>query len=139
MNDTEANKATALKWFQYINEHNVEKICQLTGPQWKMHGGPPNLPSGTEGVYELFRTIGPIAQRFTVEDIIAEDDVVVVRAINNCVQESFFGVPGRNKMQTFSAMFMHRIVKDKIVETWRNADDLGRLFQLGAKIEAGNY
>jgi predicted ester cyclase len=136
MFDTQANKTTALKWIGYINEHRIEQICEMTDPTWKMHGGLPNLPAGKEGVYELFRTIGPVAQRFTVEDIIAEDEMVVLRTINNCIQESFFGVPGRNKMQTFSAMFMLRIVNGKIMETWRNADDLGRLFQLGARIEA---
>ena len=136
MFNKEDNKTVALKWLEYINGHQIEEICLITAPTWKMHGGPPNLPMGTEGVYQLFRTIGPIAQRFKVEDIIAEDDIVVLRTINNCIQESFFGIPGRDKMQTFSAMFMHRIVNGIIMETWRNADDLGRLFQLGARIEA---
>jgi len=30
---------------------------------------------------------------------------------------------------------IHRIADGKLVETWRNADDLGRLLQLGARIE----
>jgi hypothetical protein len=34
-------------------------------------------------------------------------------------------------------MFIHRIGDGQILETWRNADDLGRLLQLGARIEPG--
>ena len=30
--------------------------------------------------------------------------------------------------------FTHRVVDGLIAETWRNADDLGRLLQLGATI-----
>jgi predicted ester cyclase len=58
-----------------------------------------------------------------------------VRATNSCVQDSFLGVPARGKRQTCSATFVHRIGGGKILQTWRNADDLGRLLQLGARIE----
>jgi predicted ester cyclase len=105
----------------------------MTAPTWKMHGGPPELPCGLEGVRSLFRQIGPIDQKWTIEDVIAEGDKVVVRATNTCIQESFLGIPGRGRQQKFTAMFIHQIADGKIVETWRNADDLGRLFQLGVK------
>jgi predicted ester cyclase len=102
-----------------------------------MHGGPPEgLPPGPEEVRELFGQIGPIEQQFTIEDLIAEGDKVVVRAAR-CVQESFLGVPSQGCQQTFSAMFIHRIGDGQVLETWRNADDLGRLLQLGARIEPG--
>ena len=58
-----------------------------------------------------------------------------MRATNICTQESFFGISARGRQQKFTAMFIHRIADGKIVETWRNADDLGRVLQLGAKIE----
>jgi hypothetical protein len=37
------------------------------------------------------------------------------------------------KRQTFSATSIHRIGAGKIVQTWRSADDFGRLL-LGARI-----
>lgn len=135
MSNVEENKIIARRWLELINEHKIEEICEMTAPNWTMHGGPPKLSPGRDGIRELFQTIGPIEQKWTVEDIIAEGDKVVVRATNTCVQESFFGVPGRGIKQTFSAIFIHSIVDGKITETWRNADDLGRLFQLGARIE----
>ena len=134
----EDNKTIARRWIELVNEHNIEEVCKMTAPTWTMHGGPPGgLPSGPEGVRELFRQIGPIEQEFTIEELIAEGDKVVVRTTNRCVQESFFGIPSHGHQQTFSAMFIHRIGKGKILETWRNADDLGRLLQLGARIEPG--
>ena len=133
----EENKTIARRWIELVNEHKVEEVCHMTAPSWTMHGGPPGgLPPGPEGVRELFRQIGPIEQDFTIEDLIAEGDKVVVRATNRCVQESFFGIPSYGRPQTFAAMFIHRIGDEgQILETWRTADDLGRLLQLGARIK----
>src|SRR5215216_7201209 len=133
MSTIERNKATARRWLQLVSEHDVEGICEMTAPTWTMHGGPPALPRGHEGVRELFRTIGPVDQTWTIDDVIAEGDKVVVRATNSCLQESFLGVPANGRRQTFTATFIHRITDGEIQETWRNADDLGRLLQLGAR------
>ena len=137
MNDIENNKQLARHWFKLIGEHKIEELCAITAPAWIMRGGPPNLPAGHTGVRELFRHIGQVEQTWTIEDVIAEHDKVVVRATNSCVQESFFGIDGRGKRQIFSAIFILRIVDRLVLETWRNADDLGRLFQLGAQIVPG--
>ncbi len=133
----ENNKATARRRIELISEYKIEEICEMTAPTWTMHGGPPNLSRGADGVHQLFQTIGPIDQQWTIEDVIAEGDKVVVRVTNTCVQEIFFGIPGGGRQQTFAAMFIHKIADGKILETWRNADDLGRIFQLGARIEPG--
>jgi len=129
----------ARRWIELVNEHKIEEICEMTAPTWTMYGGPPGgLPPGPDGIRELFRQIGPIEQEFTIEDLIAEGDKVVVRATNRCEQESFFGIFSRGRQQMFRAMFIHRIGDDgQILETWRSADDLGRLLQLGARIEPG--
>jgi SnoaL-like polyketide cyclase len=137
MSASEENKALARRWLELIHEPRIEQICEMTAPTWTMHGGPPGLPPGPDGVHALFRAIGPIDQQWTIEDVIAEGDKVVVRATNACVQESFLGIPGHGRRQTFTATFIHRIAGGKILETWRNADDLGRLLQLGARIEPG--
>ena len=89
------------------------------------------------GLRALFGHIGPVEQKWTVDDVIAEADRVVVRATNCCTQEEFFGVPAGGKRQVFTATFTFRIVDRLIAEVWRNADDLGRLLQLGARIAPG--
>ena len=130
----EQNKIVAQNWLEFISEGDVEAICHITDPSWKIHGGLPGLPPGPEGVRKLFASFGPIQQEWTIEEIIADRDKVVVRATNKCLQESFLGVPSFGRQQIFSAIFIHRIIDGKIFETWRNADDLGRLLQIGGKI-----
>ncbi|MBD2447147.1 ester cyclase [Nostoc sp. FACHB-152] len=138
MSEIENNKILARRWFELISEHQVEEICAITAPTWKLHGGPPQLPQGPDGVRQLFGSFGDIKQTWTIEDVIAESDKVVVRATNTCMQDSFFGIPARGKQQTFTATFIHQMKNGKIVETWRNADDLGRVIQLGALIQPPN-
>src|ERR1700742_3008085 len=127
----EVNKRLARRWLELVNEHDLEQLVAMTAPDWTMHGGPPNLPSGPEGLRRLFATFGRIEQEWTIHDVIAEGARVVGRATNSCVQDSFLGVPGRGIRQVFSAMFIFRFVDGLVAETWRNADDLGRLLQLG--------
>jgi predicted SnoaL-like aldol condensation-catalyzing enzyme len=137
MHSIEDNKRLAQHWLELVSQHRVEDICTLTAPTWRMTGGPPALPSGPDGVRALFAAIGPAEQEWAIEDVIAEGDKVVVRATNTCVQNSFFGIDGRGKRQVFTATFTFRIADGLIQETWRNADDLGRLFQLGARVVPG--
>jgi hypothetical protein len=137
MHELEHNKQLAVRFLDLVSAHDIEGLCALIAPTWTMRGGPPNLPAGHEGIRMLFQTIGPVAQSWAVEDVIAEGDKVVVRASNIVVQDSFFGIDGRGKQQVFTATFIHRIADGLIQETWRNADDLGRLFQLGARLVPG--
>lgn len=137
MSCIEDNKAIARRFLELISEQNITELCNMVAPTWRMHGGPPKLSVGPDGIRELFATFGSIEQTWTILDLIAEGDKVVVRAMNTCLQESFLGIPSHGRQQTFTAIFIHQIVDGKIVETWRNADDLGRLLQLGARIEPG--
>jgi predicted SnoaL-like aldol condensation-catalyzing enzyme len=124
MSSIEDNKIIARRFLELVSEHNIEKISEMVAPTWRMHGGPPALPPGPDGIRELFRTMGPIDQKWTIDDVIAEGDKVVVRATNTCVQESFSsGYPNvaggrRFRRQTFTATFTHRIADGKILETW---------------------
>ena len=134
MSELERNKLIACMWLDLVSRHDVEALCALTSPAWTMFGGPPGLPAGPEGIRALFRSIGPVEQRWTIEDVIAEGDRVAVRATNRCVQDEFLGIPGGGRTQVFTATFVFRIADDRVVTTWRNADDLGRVLQLGARL-----
>jgi ketosteroid isomerase-like protein len=132
--DVQRNKELAVRWFQHISDGNLDALRAMTSPSWVMVGGPPNLPTGHEGIRVLFEHIGEVDQTWTIEDVIGEGDKVVVRATNTCVQESFFGVPGAGITQVFSATFILQFADGLVINTWRNAADLQRLFQLGARI-----
>jgi predicted SnoaL-like aldol condensation-catalyzing enzyme len=128
------NKLIAQLWMNFINKHDIEGVCAITSDTWKMHGGLPDLPAGPNGVRALFASFGSIQQNWIIKDIIAEGEKVVIRAVNHCQLESFLGIPSEGRIQVFTAMFIHHIKDGRIHETWRNADDLGRLLQLGGKI-----
>jgi ketosteroid isomerase-like protein len=130
------NKETAVRFLDAVSAGDIDTLLALTTPDWQMHGGPPDLPRGPDGIRALFASIGPVDQIWTVDDVIAERDRVVVRATNTCEQESFFGIPAAGVRQVFTATFTFRLDDGRIAETWRNADDLGRLLQLGATFTA---
>jgi len=134
MSRIEDNKGVARRWLDLVSQGRIEELCALTAPTWAMHGGPPALPPGPDGIRALFGTFGRIEQAWSVEDVIAEGDKVAVRATNTCLQASFLGIPGRGRRQVFSATFIFRVVDGQVLETWRAADDLGRVLQLGARI-----
>ena len=129
-----ANKRLAVRFLDLISDGDIAALAALISPTWTMEGGPPDLPAGQEGLRVLFDHIGGVRQRWTIDDVIAEGDKVVVRATNRCEQDSFFGVPGRGIVQVFTATFTMQIVDGLIAKVWRNAADLQRLFQLGARI-----
>jgi len=137
LSQVENNRALAIHFLQLVSEGNLEELCKSISPEWKMNIGlgKAEIPGGSEGMKKLFESFGKIKQQWFIQDVIAEEDRVVVRATNNCWQENFLGIPSYGQTQTFTATFIHRIVDGKIVETWRNADDLGRLLQLGARIQ----
>jgi SnoaL-like domain len=132
--DLAANKALAVRWLHLVSAGDVDELCRLSSPTWTMQGGPPDLPAGPEGLRTLFGTFGEITQDWTIDDVIAEGDKVVVRATNRCTQDSFFGIPAAGIEQVFTATFIFQIEHGLVVRTWRNAADLQRLLQLGARL-----
>ena len=138
MADLAQHKELARTFLDLVSAGDVEAMAELITPDWRMYGGPPNLPPGREGLQVLFGSFGPIEQTWTVDDVIAEGDRVVVRATDNVIQDDFMGIPAAGVRQVFTATFIHRISAGRIAETWRNADDLGRMLQLGVRLVPPN-
>ena len=134
--DIEANIQLATSWLHWIETADVEAMLLTASADWQLHGGPPNLPSGAAGLRDLAAHLRDVEQIWTVDDVIATGDRVVLRATNACVQPSFLSVPAGGVQQVFTATFTFRIHDGIVHEIWRNADDLGRLLQLGARIES---
>lgn len=131
----EENKDIACRFLELVSKGEMEELCEMVSADWTMYGGLPGLPSGPEGIRVLFQHLGSIAQLWVIDDVMAEGNKVLVRATNTCIQESFLGIESHGKPQVFTAMFMHIIENGKILLTYRNADDLGRVLQLGAKLQ----
>ena len=70
---------------------------------------------------------------FTIEDMVAEDDKIVVRwTASGTHKGELMGIPPTNERVTVTGMSMDRVAHGKLVESWINWDNLGLLQQIGA-------
>jgi predicted ester cyclase len=129
------NKALVRRFYEEIDNGNVDAMDELVAENYVDHSPPPfpGLQSGREGVKQsikLFWTATP--GRHRIEDQIAEDDKVVTRLTAYGAHEG--DLPGiartGNKLE-MTATVIHRIADGKLAEKWANKDLLGFLQQLG--------
>jgi steroid delta-isomerase-like uncharacterized protein len=129
---TEDNKALVRRWYEDFNQRNLA-MYELFTPEFVYH-----TPSMTlHGLDEFkqflshYLTAFPDA-RFTVEDELAEGELVASRAtLHGTHQGEFLGIPPTGKQVTSTGIAIDRIVGGKFVESWLEADNLGMLQQLG--------
>lgn len=71
--------------------------------------------------------------RFTIEDVVGEDDKLVDRyTISGTHQHPFLGIAATGKQVRMAGITIVRIADGKIVQRWAVTDQLGLLQQLGA-------
>jgi predicted ester cyclase len=76
--------------------------------------------------------------RYTVDDILAEGDKVVVRGtLRGTHTGSLFGLAPTGRPVTVTDIGVFRIAGGKIVEWWHQQDDLGLMTQIGQMPPAG--
>ena len=132
---TEDNKALFRRWCEVISQNRLDRVEEIIAPDEVDHALPPGIPSGLEGVKQLFtllHTAFPDLQ-IEIEDLIAEGDKVVGRVTaRGTHQGEFMGIAPTGKPVSFNAIDVVRIGSGKIVERWSQADSLALLQQLGA-------
>lgn len=135
----DANKDTALRLYELLNAAKVEGVGDLVSADYEEHDPLPGQGSGREGVLDRFSTItGALAPHFTVEDVVAEGDRVVVRwtQAGTHVGE-FAGIPPTGKTFTMSGIDVYRAEGGVLYEHWHVIDQLSMLGQLGVLPEMG--
>ena len=69
---------------------------------------------------------------YTVEDLVAEGDKVVVRYTGRGTQQGeLWGIPPTGKQMTYTGILIWRFAEGKIAEHWAEPDRLGLMQQLG--------
>ena len=130
---TEDNKANVRRGFEAVNQKNLAVFDELLTPDVVFHSASTTM-QGLEAYKQLLSvsvTAFPDLQ-FTIEDMIAEGDTVMVRyTTRGTHQGTFRGIPPTGKQVSGTGMFIDRLVNGKAVEQWINGDDLGLLQQLG--------
>ena len=130
------HKAHVRRFYDEVWNHGrFEVLDDLNAPSFQDHTPAPGLPPTSEGVKALvamYRTAFPDTQ-FTVDDMLAEGDRVVVRwTARGTHQGELQGIPPTNKQVTVTGMDLYRLDNGKTVEHWGNWDELRLLQQLGA-------
>jgi predicted ester cyclase len=114
---------------------NLDVVDQLIGPEFIGHEMPPGTPPGPVGFKQFYgwlRSAFPDL-RYTVEDVVAEGDRVVVRWTWRCTHKGeFMGIAATGKQATVSGMAIYRVAGGRCAERWVELGLLSLLQQLGA-------
>ena len=132
----EENKAVIRRWIEAFNERNLEAEADLLAPGYVAHV--PAAPGPLEGLEAWRQFTGPFVEAFpdlrlTVEDIMAEGDMVAARvAFDGTHRGEFQGIPPTGKEVAFTSIEVNRVVDAKVEAHWVEIDLLGLMQQLGA-------
>ena len=129
----EENKKIAMRLYELANAGDVDGIGDLISAEYEEHDPLPDQGTGREGALDRFVMITTaLAPRFTVEDVIAEGDRVVVRWTNSGTHVGdFAGLPPTGKTFSIAGIDVYRLEDSKLCEHWHVIDQLSMLGQLG--------
>jgi steroid delta-isomerase-like uncharacterized protein len=131
---SERNKAFMRRGIEEVwNEGDFDVVNELLAsdfvshlPHDELHG-----PEGVKQYFGMLRRAFPDIH-FTIEDQIAEGDLVVTRWTARAThQGEFQGISPTGKSATVTGITINRFANGKVVEGWANLDELGLLQQLG--------
>jgi len=136
MSSLEANKDLIRKYYEATTERgDPEIVDQLLTEDFRDHDAPPGTPPGVEGVKHslaMMRRAFPDLQ-VTVEDMVAEGDLVAVRATWQGTHKGvYFGIAPTYRLVEMRGIAFWRMEGGKAAERWMTLDRLGLLRQLGA-------
>lgn len=130
----EANKAIIRRYYdEVLNAGNLGALDELAIVQYDEHDPLPGQATGLAGLRQRVTMLRSAFQpRFTLEDIIAEGDKVVVRWTNRGVHVGeFAGMPPSGRPYEISGVDIHRLQDGRMAEHWHVIDLFGQLQQLG--------
>ncbi|MBA2468632.1 MAG: ester cyclase [Chloroflexia bacterium] len=135
----EENIAVAEQYLDVWNSKDVSLFDELAHPAVVHHWGQGADTTGTAALKastEAFFTAFP-DMVMTFDQVIAEDDLVVIRwTLNGTQSGPFFGIEPTGTEATWGGINIYRISCGKVVESWSEADGLGLRRELGVLEEA---
>lgn len=118
---------------EVLNKRNLNLIQELFRPDYIEHDPMPGQRTGLDGVNDRFgMLIKALDPHFTIEDLIAEGDRVVVRWTNAGTNVGdFFGIPATGRAFKIPGIDIYRLQDGKLAEHWHVVDVFGHMVQLG--------
>jgi predicted ester cyclase len=121
---TEKNKALAGRAYDTINQRNLTALDDPATPDFVFHNASMTIqsPEGFKQFLTVYFTAFPDLQ-FTVEDLTAEGETVVVRhTARGTHQAVLMGIPPTGKQVTLSGIAILRFTNGICVEEWFNGE-----------------
>ncbi len=119
------NGAIARRFYAAINAGKLEIIDELVAEHYLEHEEFPGLAGGREGLrqfFEMTRTAFPDFS-MTIEDMVAENDKVFIRATMRGTQQGdFMGISASGKQMAVPFADIVRFESGRVVEHWGVTD-----------------
>ena len=131
---TETNRILARRVFEEVlNDRNLDLLDELAAPDYVEHSPLPGQGSGIDGLRDRYALLFDAFEfQFTVEDVIAEGDKVVLRWTQTGTHIGpLFGMPATGRSSRTTGIEIWRVENDKLAEHWDVVDVYGQLLQLG--------
>jgi steroid delta-isomerase-like uncharacterized protein len=131
---TDINKALVRRFYdQVLNSRQFEAIDDIAVADYEEHDPLPGQGEGRNGLRDRVTMLaGALAPTFTVEDVVAEADRVVVRWTNSGRHVGdFLGIPPTDRPFAIAGIDIYRIANGRLAEHWHVVDQLAMLQQLG--------
>lgn len=130
----DANKAVVRRYkTEILNSRDVDALGEVAAVDYLDHAAFPGQAAGLEGLRQrvtlLFETFDP---HWTIDDIIAERDVVVVRWHHTARHDrAFLGFPATGRQFVMRGIDMYRVRDGRMCEHWNVVDMFGFAQQVG--------
>jgi predicted ester cyclase len=131
---TEAHTTLVRRFYdEVLNAHRIDVIDELALADYVEHDPLPGQRDGLVGLKErASMLVEGLGSTYTVHDVIADGDRVVVRWTNSGVHtREFLGIPPTGRRFDFAGIDIYRIENDRMAEHWHVVDQLTMLQQLG--------
>jgi steroid delta-isomerase-like uncharacterized protein len=129
------NKETIRRYYEEVfNQGKLEVLDEIVASDHVEHDPLPGQTQGIEGLKQRVAMVrGAFNPQFTVEDVLADGDKVVVRWTNRGTHRAeFFGVPATGKTVVTKGIDIHRLREGRMAEHWDVVDIFGLMMQIGA-------
>jgi steroid delta-isomerase-like uncharacterized protein len=128
------NKKTIRRYYEEVfNQGRLEVLDEIVAADHVEHNPLPGQTQGIEGLKQRVAMLrAAFNPQFTLEDVLAEGDKVVVRWSNRGTHlADFFGVPATGRTVVASGIDIHLLRDGKMAEHWDVVDIFGVMMQIG--------
>jgi steroid delta-isomerase-like uncharacterized protein len=133
MSNETGRKLAARLYDEVLNGRRFAAIDEIAAENYIENDPLPGQGEGRDGLHDrVSALVSALEPRFTVEDVIAEGDRVVVRWRNRGTHVGdFLGLPASGRSFDIAGIDVYRVAGGRLAEHWHVVDQLTMLIQLG--------